>query len=132
MKSFSQFWEEASADAEERTQKRKLARERAVKEAARRKEAAKKYTQRNRKKMLAKRAEAEAKFAQQRQSAKELKAKREAQQAQAKQKAAQTGRNIRQAIKGTTELGTAAVKGIRRAVQKHKAKKQQDTSQTDT
>lgn len=129
MKSFSQFWEEVSLSdlkrkhsqsAEGRMQARLSARKRSESEALKRKQDAKKFTQRKRAEMLARKKQIEAQSSQQQQDAQEIRAKREAKEAKAKENAAQTGRNIRRAIRGTTQLSKVAIRGIRKAIKNRK------------
>lgn len=136
MKSFSQFWEEAtlsdlerqhSQSAEGKMQARLSARKRAEAEAKRRASASKNFTKRNRRKMRFKKHEAEARISQQRQNAEELKAKQRAQREKAQHTARRTARSVSRAAKGTYQLGKIAIKGVRNVM-----KKRRDRNQTGT
>ena len=124
MKSFSQFCEEASADAEARKEARKIKRKKVESEAARRLSFVKKLTQRNRKKMLAKKAELEARISQQRQDTENLRAKQRAQRERSQHVARITTHNTSQAVKGTAKLGIAAVRGVRKVIKKRRQQAQ--------
>jgi hypothetical protein len=121
MKSFSQFWEEASLSdlekkhsqsAEGKQQARKAARHRAEAEAKRRKIQAERLKRAQRRKMLSKQHEAP------------IKSSTSHQDTEGIRRAEARGRAIR---KGVTQLGKATFKGIKKAIQKRR-----DNSQTGT
>ena len=125
MKTFSQFWEEATL-SDLQKQKRMKQVEDAKRQSAKRISSSKKFTQRNKQKALSKRQEAQERLSQQKQKSEELKAKRIAQQQQARQKARKTAHDIRTAVKGTVKLGKTIVKAVA------KRKKRQNSSQSGT
>jgi len=121
MKSFSQFWEEASLSdlerkhaqsAEGKQQARKAARHRAEAEAERRRQQAERLKRAQRKKMLSKQRKASASSS------------RPHKDTEGMQRAEARGRAIR---KGLTKLGKATFKGIKKAIQKRR-----DNSQSGT
>jgi hypothetical protein len=121
MKSFSQFWEEASLSdlerkhsqsAEGRREARKASTDRAKSEAKRRRQQAERLKREQRRKMLAKQHEAP--------SSSSISHK----DTEGIRRAEVRGRAIR---KGITKLGKATFKGIKKAIQKRR-----DNSQTGT
>lgn len=136
MKSFRQFWEEASLSdlhrkhaqsAEGKRESRLSARNKAETEAQRRFQQSKNITKRNRAKMLAKKREAEARLSQLQHDSAQNRALQRSQNERARQKAAETGHNVRQAVKGTYQLGKIAVKGVKKAVKRRKNRSQSGT-----
>ncbi len=136
MKSFNQFYEEASLSTlaqrhaqspEGRAEERKSARERAKSEARKRESTSQRFTSKSRRKSLAKKRETEARLAQQQQNAQELSAQRAAQQARANQKAQETGRNVRHAVKGIYKVGKITVKKVKQQIKKRKSRSQSGT-----
>ena len=126
MKSFSQFWEEATLSdlerkhaqsAEGKQQARLSARKRAEAEAARRREAAKRYTKRKREEMLAKKRKAQV----QQQDTENHNANQGTQQTHNPD---ETGRKVRQAIGGTAKLGVKVVKRIRKTIRNRRQQAQ--------
>jgi hypothetical protein len=112
MKSFSQFWEEASlSDLQKHKRMEQVLN--AKKQSAKRLQRAKEFTQKNRQKALTQKQKAQEILSHQTHKSAELKAKRIEQQKRAKHKAAETGRNVRQVVKGTYELGKSVVNAIR-------------------
>lgn len=125
MKSFSQFWEEASL-SDLQKQKRMKQVEDARRQSASRRSSAQRFTKRNKQKALSKQQEAQERLAQQQEKAQRLKAKRVAQQQQARKKARATAHNVTTAVKGTAELSGKLVKAVTNR------KKPQPNSQSGT
>lgn len=121
MKSFSQFWEEATLSdlerqhaqsPEGRAQARKSAVLRARQEASQRVNRAKTFTQKNKKRALTGQREAQERLAKQRRAARELRAKTEQQKQISTQRTSQIGRNIRSTARGTIKLTKKIVKAV--------------------
>jgi hypothetical protein len=111
MKSFSQFWEEASlSDLQRQNRIKQL--KRTKQQSDQRKSSAQRFTQKSKQKALSKRKEGQEKLNQQQERAEELKANKILQQQQARQRATETGRNVRHAAKGTLKLGKKIVKAV--------------------